>query len=133
MDLPAVVMLDDVRIGGDEGIVMAGPCSAENEEQVFATAAAVKKAGAKVFRGGAFKPRSSPYSFQGLGAEVGRRQVWGQSRGQTPHLVHGTRGAVHRAHVESVAEEVGQVASPAAAGVEQAHPRGQASLEKLVE
>ena len=64
-----VITIDDVRIGGDEVIVMAGPCSAENEEQVFTTAAAVKKAGAKVFRGGAFKPRSSPYSFQGLGEE----------------------------------------------------------------
>jgi 3-deoxy-7-phosphoheptulonate synthase len=57
----------DVRIGGDEVIVMAGPCSAENEAQVNAAAAAVKRAGAKVLRGGAFKPRSSPYSFQGLG------------------------------------------------------------------
>ena len=64
-----VVVIDDVRIGGDEVVVMAGPCSAENEEQVFTTAAAVKKAGAKVLRGGAFKPRSSPYSFQGLGEE----------------------------------------------------------------
>jgi len=64
-----VVVIDDVRIGGDEVIVMAGPCSAENEEQVFTTAAAVKKAGAKIFRGGAFKPRSSPYSFHGLGEE----------------------------------------------------------------
>jgi 3-deoxy-7-phosphoheptulonate synthase len=64
-----VVVIDDVRIGGDEVIVMAGPCSAESEEQVHASAAAVKKAGAKVFRGGAFKPRSSPYSFQGLGEE----------------------------------------------------------------
>src|SRR5437773_2139222 len=64
-----VITIDDVRIGGDEVIVMAGPCSAENEEQVFTTAAAVKKAGAKIFRGGAFKPRSSPYSFQGLGEE----------------------------------------------------------------
>jgi 3-deoxy-7-phosphoheptulonate synthase len=64
-----VVMVGDVRIGGDEVIVMAGPCSAESEEQVNATAAAVKRAGAKVLRGGAFKPRSSPYSFQGLGEE----------------------------------------------------------------
>jgi 3-deoxy-7-phosphoheptulonate synthase len=61
--------LGDVRIGGDEVIVMAGPCSAENEAQVNATAAAVKRAGAKALRGGAFKPRSSPYSFQGLGEE----------------------------------------------------------------
>jgi 3-deoxy-7-phosphoheptulonate synthase len=64
-----VVSLGDVRIGGDEVIVMAGPCSAETDEQVMATAAAVKRAGAKILRGGAFKPRSSPYSFQGLGEE----------------------------------------------------------------
>ena len=64
-----VITIGDVRIGGDEVIVMAGPCSAETEEQVEATAAAVKRAGAKVLRGGAFKPRSSPYSFQGLGEE----------------------------------------------------------------
>jgi 3-deoxy-7-phosphoheptulonate synthase len=64
-----VITIDDVRIGGDEVIVMAGPCSAESEEQVEACAAAVKRAGAKVLRGGAFKPRSSPYSFQGMGEE----------------------------------------------------------------
>jgi len=50
-------------------VVMAGPCSAENEQQVRAAASAVRRAGAKIFRGGAFKPRSSPYSFQGLGEE----------------------------------------------------------------
>jgi 3-deoxy-7-phosphoheptulonate synthase len=64
-----VITLDDLRIGGDEVVVMAGPCSAESEEQVEASAVAVKKAGAKVLRGGAFKPRSSPYSFQGMGEE----------------------------------------------------------------
>jgi 3-deoxy-7-phosphoheptulonate synthase len=64
-----VVALGDVRVGGDEVIVMAGPCSAETDEQTMATAAAVKRAGAKILRGGAFKPRSSPYSFQGLGEE----------------------------------------------------------------
>ncbi len=64
-----VITIGDVRIGGDEVIVMAGPCSAETEEQVEASASAVKRAGAKVLRGGAFKPRSSPYSFQGLGEE----------------------------------------------------------------
>src|SRR5471030_147621 len=64
-----IVTVGDVRIGGDEVIVIAGPCSAETEKQVNATAAAVRKAGAKIFRGGAFKPRSSPYSFQGLGEE----------------------------------------------------------------
>lgn len=69
-----VIALGEVRIGADEVIVMAGPCSAESEEQVEATAAAVKRAGAKVLRGGAFKPRSSPYSFQGLG-EAGLRML----------------------------------------------------------
>ena len=64
-----VVTVGDVRIGGDEVIVMAGPCSAETEPQVRTTAAAVRRAGAKILRGGAFKPRSSPYSFQGLGEE----------------------------------------------------------------
>jgi 3-deoxy-7-phosphoheptulonate synthase len=64
-----VIHVGDLRIGGDEVIVMAGPCSAESEEQVESSAAAVKRAGAKVLRGGAFKPRSSPYSFQGLGEE----------------------------------------------------------------
>jgi 3-deoxy-7-phosphoheptulonate synthase len=64
-----VITVGDVRIGGDEVIVMAGPCSAEGAEQVEAAAAAVKRAGAKILRGGAYKPRSSPYSFQGLGEE----------------------------------------------------------------
>ena len=64
-----IVTIDDVRIGGDEVVVIAGPCSAETEEQCHASAAAVKRAGAKILRGGAFKPRSSPYSFQGLGEE----------------------------------------------------------------
>ncbi len=71
-----VVTVGDLRIGGDEVIVMAGPCSAETEEQVEATAACVSAAGAKVLRGGAFKPRSSPYSFQGLG-EDGLRMLRG--------------------------------------------------------
>jgi 3-deoxy-7-phosphoheptulonate synthase len=64
-----IVTVGDIRIGGDEVIVMSGPCSAENEKLVRTTAAAVRRAGAQVFRGGAFKPRSSPYSFQGLGEE----------------------------------------------------------------
>ena len=64
-----VIQVGEVRIGGDEVVVMAGPCSAETEEQVEASAVAVKRAGAKILRGGAYKPRSSPYSFQGLGEE----------------------------------------------------------------
>jgi 3-deoxy-7-phosphoheptulonate synthase len=62
-----VIQLDGVNIGGDEIVVMAGPCAVESREQVFEVAWAVKEAGAKVLRGGAFKPRTSPYTFQGLG------------------------------------------------------------------
>jgi len=58
-----------VKIGGPEVVVMAGPCSVETEEQIFKIAKYVKDAGAKILRGGAFKPRTSPYSFQGLGEE----------------------------------------------------------------
>src|SRR3954453_1390092 len=81
-----VITIGDLRIGGDEVIVMAGPCSAETEEQVEATAAAVRAAGAKVLRGGAFKPRSSPYSFQGLGEE-GLRMLRGAADRHNMKLV----------------------------------------------
>jgi 3-deoxy-7-phosphoheptulonate synthase len=57
----------DIVIGGEEIVVMAGPCSVESERQLLTTAEAVKRAGAKILRGGAFKPRTSPYEFQGLG------------------------------------------------------------------
>ena len=60
---------DAVTIGGEEIIVMAGPCSVESEEQIVECARAVKAAGARVLRGGAFKPRTSPYSFQGMEEE----------------------------------------------------------------
>ena len=59
-----------LEIGGDQVVVMAGPCSVESREQLFSTAESIAKAGARVLRGGAFKPRSSPYSFQGLGEEA---------------------------------------------------------------
>ncbi len=80
------VTIGEVRIGGDEVIVMAGPCSAENESQVRSAAAAVRRAGAKIFRGGAFKPRSSPYSFQGLGEE-GLRLLRDASNAENMKLV----------------------------------------------
>src|SRR5258708_26774295 len=59
-----------VVIGGEEAVVMAGPCSVESREQIFSTARAVKAAGASMLRGGAYKPRTSPYDFQGLGLEA---------------------------------------------------------------
>ena len=64
-----VVRVGDVAIGGDEFVVMAGPCAVESERQVLDTAMSVARAGARILRGGAYKPRSSPYSFQGLGVE----------------------------------------------------------------
>ena len=63
------VPLQPIAFGGPELQIIAGPCAVESREQAFACAARVKKAGAKLFRGGAFKPRTSPYSFQGLGKE----------------------------------------------------------------
>jgi 3-deoxy-7-phosphoheptulonate synthase len=62
-----VIQFGGVTIGSDEIVVMAGPCAVENEKQLLATAQAVKAAGATVLRGGAFKPRTSPYQFRGLG------------------------------------------------------------------
>jgi 3-deoxy-7-phosphoheptulonate synthase len=63
------IKVGGVVIGGKDVVVMAGPCSVEGEEQIIKIARQVKKAGARVLRGGAFKPRTSPYSFQGLGVE----------------------------------------------------------------
>lgn len=64
-----MVNVNGVKIGGNEVVVIAGPCAIESSEQVYETAKAVKKAGGRIMRGGAFKPRTSPYSFQGLGEE----------------------------------------------------------------
>ena len=61
-----IINVSGVEIGGSEIVVIAGPCSVENKEQLYQTATAVKTSGAKILRGGAFKPRTSPYSFQGL-------------------------------------------------------------------
>jgi 3-deoxy-7-phosphoheptulonate synthase len=61
------ITIGNVKIGGGEPVIMAGPCAVESEEQALTIAGIAKKSGAKVFRGGAFKPRTSPYSFQGLG------------------------------------------------------------------
>jgi 3-deoxy-7-phosphoheptulonate synthase len=65
----SVIKVNGLEIGGDEFIVMAGPCSVESEEQIMRTAESVAAAGARVLRGGAFKPRTSPYDFQGLELE----------------------------------------------------------------
>jgi 3-deoxy-7-phosphoheptulonate synthase len=64
-----VVNINGIEVGGHEIIVIAGPCAVESREQLFETARAVKAGGACILRGGAFKPRSSPYNFQGMGEE----------------------------------------------------------------
>ena len=66
---PSIVTVGNVAIGGSQFVVMAGPCSVESREQILASAEFVKKAGAQMLRGGAFKPRTSPYAFQGLEEE----------------------------------------------------------------
>src|ERR671932_1378022 len=64
-----VVRVVDAEIGGEELAIIAGPCAVEDREQIFAVAEVVRRSGARFFRGGAFKPRTSPYAFQGLGEE----------------------------------------------------------------
>ncbi|MFC2075638.1 3-deoxy-7-phosphoheptulonate synthase [candidate division KSB1 bacterium] len=64
-----VISIGDVEIGGNKLVTMAGPCSVENRDQIMSTARIVKENGGQILRGGAFKPRTSPYSFQGLGEE----------------------------------------------------------------
>ena len=66
---PTIVDVEGVKFGGKELVIIAGPCAIENEEQIYSVARSIKKSGAKILRGGAFKPRTSPYSFQGLEEE----------------------------------------------------------------
>jgi len=80
-----IIEIDDVTIGGKEIAVMAGPCAVEDEERILETAKAVKKAGAKILRGGAYKPRTGPYAFHGLGEE-GLRYL-ARAREQTGLLI----------------------------------------------
>ncbi len=68
--VPSIVDVGGVKIGGEEIVVIAGPCSVESREQLLETAHGVKRAGATMLRGGAYKPRTSPYEFQGLGIEA---------------------------------------------------------------
>jgi 3-deoxy-7-phosphoheptulonate synthase len=66
---PSLVKVGNVTIGGDTLVIMSGPCAVESKEQLLSTAHAIKKAGAQILRGGAYKPRTSPYAFQGLEEE----------------------------------------------------------------
>ena len=95
-----IVDVGHVRIGGDQPVIIAGPCSVEGEEQLIATAQAVAAAGAHILRGGAFKPRTSPYAFRGLGEEGLR--ILAQAREITglPFITE----ALNTRDVESIAE-----------------------------
>jgi len=73
-DRDTIVAANGTSVGGREIVVMAGPCAVENEDQIFSCAEAVAQSGAKILRGGAYKPRTSPYSFQGLG-EAGLKMM----------------------------------------------------------
>lgn len=98
----SVIRFGDVEIGGESVIIMAGPCAVEDEEQIHTIAGIVKEAGAKVLRGGAFKPRTSPYTFQGLG-EAGLRYL--KEAGQT-HGMAVVSEVIEAKDVELVAEYV---------------------------
>ncbi len=78
---PSCIQIGDLTIGDGHFVVMAGPCAVESREQLLETAHAVKKAGAQVLRGGAFKPRTSPYSFQGL--EIEGLKYMAEARNET--------------------------------------------------
>ncbi len=88
-----VVNISGVLIGGPEVVVIAGPCSVESREQLFDTAYAVKRAGASMLRGGAYKPRTSPYDFQGLGTRGAQDFERSESRNR---LTDCHRGHEHR-------------------------------------
>jgi 3-deoxy-7-phosphoheptulonate synthase len=75
------VVVGGVTIGGEDAVVIAGPCSVESEDQILSTAHGVRAAGASLLRGGAYKPRTSPYDFQGLGLEA--LELLGEARRQT--------------------------------------------------
>lgn len=95
---PTEIKIRDVVIGGEEIVIMAGPCAVENERQIFQTAQLVKDAGAKILRGGAFKPRSSPYSFQGLEEEG--LKLLAQAREETGLLI--VTEVMSASHIELV-------------------------------
>lgn len=77
----SVIQVGNAKIGGSEIVIMSGPCAVENPDQVLETARAIKKSGAQILRGGAYKPRTSPYSFQGLEEEG--LQIMKEARDET--------------------------------------------------
>lgn len=97
---PSKIDVRGLSVGGNGLIVMAGPCAVESEEQILTTAKAVRDAGASMLRGGAFKPRTSPYSFQGMGEEGLKLLALARSETGLPVVTE----VMDTAHVELVAE-----------------------------
>lgn len=96
----SVIDVDGVPVGGEKFVMMAGPCSVESESQLMTTAEAVKEAGATILRGGAYKPRTSPYEFQGLGKEGLRLLAKAKERTGLKIITE----LLSETHVEHVAE-----------------------------
>jgi 3-deoxy-7-phosphoheptulonate synthase len=99
------ITVGDVTIGGNEVVVMAGPCSVEDEDQIHKTAEFVAAQGATILRGGAFKPRSSPYSFQGLGS-AGLKMLRDAADAHGLHVITELMEVGHLDEVVSVADIV---------------------------
>jgi 3-deoxy-7-phosphoheptulonate synthase len=102
---PTIIEVGDVEIGGDRRVVIAGPCSVESEDQIVDAAIAVKDCGGDILRGGAFKPRTSPYSFQGLGSEGLKHLEEARKRTGLPVITEAVDTDTF-GHVESVADIV---------------------------
>ena len=99
----SIIDIGGVKIGGAKFVVMAGPCSVESEEQLLSTARSVKAAGATILRGGAYKPRTSPYEFQGLGEE-GLRLLQVAKRETGLKIITEVLSENHVAHVAASAD-----------------------------
>ena len=110
-----IVDVAGVKVGGDNLALIAGPCSVESEEQVIEIAKAAKAAGANILRGGAFKPRTSPYAFQGMGVRV----IRGQGQPSFCVFIGGRCGTVcHQAGIAHPGVPVGIVLTLGANGLQ---------------
>ena len=105
VEMDTEIAVGDVTIGGNEVVVMAGPCSVEDEDQIHTTAEFVAAQGATILRGGAFKPRSSPYSFQGLGS-AGLKMLRDAADAHGLHVITELMEVAHLDEVVSVADIV---------------------------
>lgn len=127
---PSVVHVGDLAIGGGSSVLMAGPCSVESEAQIHESARMVKAAGAQVLRGGCFKPRTNPYSFQGVGVEG---LVWMREAAKSQNLLVVTE-AMAPNHVDVVAEhsDIFQIGARNMQNFDLLHAVGRAGMPVLL-